>query len=81
MEKFIILMWLCTATTSTPLNCKQIKTDRVKFVDQYSCTVYGYSHSLRVIRNLGKEKINQHNIYTKFMCAPESYMKKKEINA
>ena len=52
MEKFIIIMWLCTATTSTPLNCKQLETERVKFSDQYSCTVYGYSHSLKVIRNL-----------------------------
>ena len=81
MEKFIILMWLCTATTSTPLNCKQIKTDRVKFIDQYSCTIYGYSHSLRVLRDLGKEKINQHNLFTKFMCTAQQYMKKKEINA
>jgi hypothetical protein len=81
MEKFIILMWLCTATTSTPLNCKPIKTDRVKFVDQYSCTVYGYSHSLKVIRDLGKEKINQHNLFTKFLCASEQYIKKVETNA
>ena len=51
MEKFIIIMWLCTATTSTPLNCKQLETERVKFSDQYSCTVYGYSHSLKVIRD------------------------------
>ena len=81
MEKFIILMWLCSATTSTPLNCQQIKTDRVKFTDQYSCTVYGYSHSLKVIRYLGKEKINQHNLFTKFLCYPEQYIKKEEVNA
>ena len=81
MEKFIILMWLCSATTSTPLNCQQIKTDRVKFTDQYSCTVYGYTKSLRVIRNLGKEKINQHNLFTKFLCAPEQYIKQKELDA
>ena len=81
MEKFIILMWLCSATTSTPLNCKQIKTDRVKFVDQYSCTVYGYTNSLRVIRDLGREKINQHNLFTKFLCAPERYIRKKELDA
>ena len=81
MEKFIILMWLCTATNSTPLNCKQIKTDRVKFVDQYSCTVYGYTHSLRVIRDLGKERINQNNLFTKFLCASEQYIKKEEVNA
>ena len=81
MEKFVILMWLCTATTTTPLNCKSIKTDRVKFSDQYSCTVYGYTHSLKVIRDLGKDKINQNHLFTKFLCIPESYIKKEEINA
>ena len=81
MEKFIILMWLCTATTSTPLNCKQIKTDRVKFTDQYSCTVYGYTHSLRLIRDLGKDKINQYNLFTKFLCASEKNINKKELDA
>ena len=74
-------MWLCASATSTPLNCQQIKTDRVKFTDQYSCTVYGYSHSLRVIRDLGKDRINQHNLFTKFVCVPETYMKKKESDA
>ena len=81
MEKFIILMWLCTATTSTPLNCQQIKTDRVKFTDQYSCTVYGYTHSLRLIRDLGKDKINQYNLFTKFLCASEKNSNKKELDA
>ena len=79
MEKFIILMWLCTATT--PMDCRQIKTDRVKFTDQYSCTVYGYSHSLRIIRNFGKEQINQYNLFTKFLCTSKKNTKKKEINA
>ena len=81
MEKFIILMWLCSATTSTPLNCQQIKTDRVKFTDQYSCIVYGYTHSLRVIRDLGRDQINQNNLFTKFLCASEQYIKKVETNA
>ena len=81
MEKFILMMWLCTATTLTPLNCKQIKTERVKFPDQYNCTVYGYTHSLKVIRDLGKDKINQHHLFTKFLCIPEQYIKKEEINA
>ena len=81
MEKFIILMWICTVTTSPPLNCKQLETERVKFVDQYSCTVYGYSHSLKVIRNLGRDQINQYNLFTKFVCVPETYMKKKESDA
>ena len=79
MEKFIILMWLCSA--STTINCESLKTDRVRFVDQYSCTVYGYSHSTKLIKEFGRDKINQHNLFTKFVCMPESYMKKKETNA
>ena len=79
MEKFILLMWLCTATT--PMNCQQIKTDRVQFTDQYSCTVYGYSHSLRIIRDFGKEQINQYNLFTKFLCTSKKNTKKKETNA
>ena len=79
MEKFIILMWLCTATTT--MNCQQIKTDRVQFTDQYSCTVYGYTHSLRLIRDLGKDKINQYNLFTKFLCAPDKNINKKELDA
>ena len=74
-------MWLCATTTSTPLNCKQIKTERVKFSDQYSCTVYGYSHSLKVIRDLGKDQINQYILFTKFICVPETYMEKKKTDA
>ena len=81
MEKFIILMWLCSATTLTPLNCQQIKTDRVKFTDQYSCAVYGYTHSLRVIRDLGRDKINQYNLFTKFLCASDKNINKKELDA
>jgi len=79
MEKFIILMWLCT--TTTPLNCQQIKTDRVKFTDQYSCTVYGYTHSIKLIRDFGRDKINEYKLFTKFACVTEQYIKKVETNA
>ena len=70
MGKFLILMWLCSATTT--IQCKQIQTDRVKFNDEFDCTVYGYSHSTRLIRDFGREKVNEFNLYTKFLCIPES---------
>jgi hypothetical protein len=69
MEKFIILMWLCSAVNS--LECRQIQTDRVKFTDEFDCTVYGYSHSTRLIREFGREKVNKFNLYTKFLCISE----------
>ena len=70
MGKFLILMWLCSATTT--IHCKQIQTDRVKFIDEFDCTVYGYSHSTRLMRDFGREKVNEFNLYTKFLCIPES---------
>jgi hypothetical protein len=69
MEKFIIFMWLCTATAT--IDCKLIKTERVKFKDAYSCTVYGYTHSAKLMRKFGREDVNKYNVYTKFLCFPE----------
>ena len=60
MGKFLILMWLCSATTT--IHCKQIQTDRVKFIDEFDCTVYGYSHSTRLMRDFGREKVNEFNL-------------------
>ena len=76
MEKFIILMWLCTASAN--VQCKQIQTDRVKFNDEFDCTVYGYSHSTRLIREFVREKVNQFNLYTKFLCISEGVGPKTE---
>ena len=76
MEKFIILMWLCSAVNS--LECRQIQTDRVKFTDEFDCTVYGYSHSTRLIREFGRKEVNKFNLYTKFLCIPESAGPKTE---
>ena len=69
MGKFIIFMWLCSATTT--IECKQIKVDRTKFSDVYDCTIYGYSHSTKLMRKFGREDVNKLNLYTKFLCIPE----------
>ena len=69
MGKFIIFMWLCSVTTT--IDCRQIKVDRVKFEDTYDCTVYGYTHSTKLLREFGREEVNKLNLYTKFLCLPE----------
>ncbi len=76
MEKFIIFVWLCTATTT--IECQQIKVDRVKFSDVYDCTVYGYTHSAKLMRKFGREEVNKLNLYTKFLCIPEPQGPKTE---
>jgi hypothetical protein len=76
MGKFIIFMWLCTATTS--VTCNQIKTERIYFKDSYSCTIYGYSHSAKLMREIGRKSVNELNLYTKFLCLPPNKGPKTE---
>ena len=76
MGKFIIFMWLCSVTTT--IDCRQIKVDRVKFSDQYDCVVYGYTHSTKLLREFGREEVNKFNLYTKFLCIPETVLPKTE---
>ena len=77
MGKIIIFVWLCSATTT--VDCRQIKVDRVKFNDTYDCTVYGYTHSTKLLREFGREEVNKLNLYTKFLCLPEAAGPKTEI--
>ena len=76
MGKFIIFMWLCTATAT--IDCKLIETERVKFKDVYDCTLYGYTHSAKLMRKFGREDVNKYNVYTKFLCIPEGSGPKTE---
>ena len=59
-------MWLCTATAT--IDCKLIETERVLFKDVYDCTLYGYTHSAKLMRKFGREDVNKLNLYTKFLC-------------
>ena len=77
MGKFLILMWLCSATTT--IECKQLKVDRVKFNDVYDCTIYGYTHSTKLLREFGREEVNKLNLYTKFLCISEGQGPKTEV--
>ena len=79
MEKFIILMWLCSTVNSPP--CFQITTPEKVFDDHYSCVSFGYSHSVELIdTKFNKEEINRLGLYTRFACRKENIIK-KETNA
>ena len=53
MEKFIILMWLCSATTSTPFNCKPIKTE-LNHIKKELCSIKDEQKKLSAYANMGK---------------------------
>ena len=79
MEKFIILMWLCSTVNSPP--CFQIITPEKVFDDHYSCVSFGYSHSAELFTTkFNKEEINRLGLYTRFACKKENIIK-KETNA
>ena len=78
MEKFIILMWLCSTVNSPP--CFQITTPEKVFDDHYSCVSFGYSHSVELITKLKIEDVNRLGLYTRFACTKENNVK-KETNA
>ena len=79
MEKFIILMWLCSTINSPP--CYQINTPIPTFDDHYSCVSFGYSHSAELFTTkFNKEEINRLGLYTRFACTKQKTLE-KEINA
>ena len=79
MEKFIMLMWLCSTINSPP--CFQITTPEKVFDDHYSCVSFGYSHSAELFTTkFNKEEINRLGLYTRFACRKQT-LPKKEINA
>ena len=44
----------------------------VLFNDGYDCMIAGYKESIDKIVEIGREDINQHQIYIKFGCTPQS---------
>ena len=79
MEKFIMLMWLCSTINSPP--CFQINAPEKVFDDHYSCVSFGYSHSAKLFTTkFNKEEINRLGLYTRFACRKENIIK-KETNA
>ena len=79
MEKFIMLMWLCSTVNSQP--CLQINTPITTFDDHYYCVSFGYSHSAKLFTTkFNKEEINRLGLYTRFACRKQK-TSKKEINA
>ena len=70
MTKFILLMVLCSGVAQN--ECKVISTTEKLFDDYYSCIVYGYSYSHRIITEFDPEWVNSMEVYTKFSCKPQS---------
>ena len=41
------------------------------FDTKYDCLVFGYEESKRKLEEIGREEINKHGMYIKFICIPD----------
>lgn len=64
MKTIALYMFMCAQTTGQCLQPIQVAV----LSNYYDCMVRGYSESIRKTNEIGKEEINKHKIYMKFMC-------------
>ena len=41
------------------------------FDSTYDCMMFGYAESLVKMKEIGREEVNKHGIYIRFLCTPE----------
>ena len=67
--KFLLSLIICSQVASTCLEPYQWPDT---FDSQYDCMVFGYEESLNKIQDIGREEVNKHNIYIRFVCTPDN---------
>mgnify|MGYP003119977983 FL=1 len=63
--KYALYMIMCSAIAGECMPPHQMDN---KYNDMYSCLNAGYKESLAKSQEIGKQEINQHHIYLKFVC-------------
>ena len=71
--KFTLILILCSYVSGT---CIPPYTYPQQFNDQYDCFMEGYNQSILKMENIGREEINEHEIYIRFICSVDE--KKQE---
>ena len=66
--KILLTLVLCSQIQQT---CLQPYPWPERFDTQYDCLMFGYEESLKKMKEIGKEEVNQHGIYIRFTCTPE----------
>ena len=66
--KILLSLIICSQVAGT---CLEPYPWPDKFDTQYDCMVFGYEESLNKIQEIGREEVNKHNIYIRFVCTPD----------
>ena len=64
--KFTLLLVMCSYVAG---ECLPPYTYPQQFNDQYDCFMEGYNQSILKMENIGREEINEHEIYIRFICS------------
>ena len=67
--KFLLSLIICSQVAGACLEPYQWPDT---FDSQYDCMVFGYEESLNKIQDIGREEVNKHNIYIRFVCTPDN---------
>ena len=66
--KILLSLIICSQVAGT---CLEPYPWPDKFDTQYDCMIFGYEESLKKMKEIGRQEVNQHNIYIRFTCTPE----------
>ena len=64
--KFALILFLCSYTADACLEPHHLPKE---FKDEYSCLMEGYNQAISKMEEIGKEEVNKHSIYVRFVCA------------
>ncbi len=67
--KVILSLIMCSMTTGQCLPPYQFPTE---FNDMYECLNAGYTEALKKSEEIGREDINEHEIFIRFICKKET---------
>ena len=66
--KILLSLIICSQVANT---CMPPYPWPETFNTTYDCMIFGYEESLKKMREIGRQEVNKHNIYIRFMCNPE----------
>ena len=64
--KFGLILFLCSFVAE---ECLPPHYFPAQFEDEYTCLMTGYEQSILKLKEIGREEINEHSMYIRFVCA------------
>ena len=66
--KILLSLIICSQVAGT---CMPPYQWHETFNTQYDCMIFGYEESLNKMQEIGRQEVNQYNIYIRFTCTPD----------